>query len=240
MVTKLLRFLVPLVTAGMLAGCGAISPAKMALPQTLKVESERVIIVGIGGARRGEFRVGDLAGSFTRSATRLALFDALYEGERAMASFTLDERSGQIAARCDMRRRTFNVAALTYESKPMAYTCSFVGDGVSAGRLTLHEEQRALRLQSSRKSRSGEMLLGSAQVQLRSVHELQGTPLTTEAPIGYLFERQGRPIAALELNGSAPVVVLRAQSTADERRSTLLAAVALALLWDPAETHDDN
>ena len=69
------------------------------------------------------------------------------------------------------------------------------------------------------------------------MHALEGTPLTLEAPIGYVVEQSGRAIGAIELNGSTPRVWLPTDD-ATQRRGVLLAVMPLALLWDPAALHD--
>ena len=217
--------------AGMvLGGCGAIRPAQMALPPELQTGADKVTITGLGGAPRGEFRVAGERGIFTRSASRLALFDALYEGESAVASFSFAPPA-EVASRCSMRRRTANVGVLTHEFKPMAYTCTFSGAGQPA-QLTLAEA----RVQSMKRERSGEMVFSDVRLRVRSSHALAGSKLQTAAPVGYVFDRDGRTVAAVEINGTEPVLVLRAGSTGIERQAVTLASLALALLWDPKET----
>ncbi len=76
-------------------------------------------------------------------------------------------------------------------------------------------------------------MLGGVTVTMRSVHELVGTPLTVQVPIGYVIEHGGQAIAAVELNGTEPQLRLPGGG-GDQRRAALLAALALALLWDPA------
>lgn len=223
-----------LLTCLLAAGCGAIRPAQMALPAALETGTERLTITGLGGASRGDFRVAGEHGTFSRSASRLALFDALYEGESAVASFSFAP-PGEVASRCSMRRRTANVGVLTYEFRPMVYTCSFSGAGVPA-LLTLAETRSTSRVESMKRERSGEMVLGDVRLQVRSSHLLAGSKLATAAPIGYLFERHGRAVAAVEINGTEPVIILGEGSTASEKRAVTLASLALALLWDPKET----
>lgn len=218
------------------AGCGAIGPARMALPPSLQTDTERIVVTGMGAAPRGEFTVADARGTFSRSASRLALFDALFEGEKAMASFNLTRGDSRVSARCDMRRRTVNAGILTHEVRPLAYACQF-DDGVAPpAQLSVREARRATRLQSMRSERSGEIVLGNTRLQLRSSHALAGTPLETAAPIGYLFERRGRTVAAVEVNGGDTVIFLPTGGTGDERQAIVLASLALALLWDPQET----
>jgi hypothetical protein len=218
----------------LLAGCTAIRPAQMALPPALETGTERVTITGLGGAPRGEFRVAGERGSFTRSASRLSLFDALYEGESAMAGFALGP-NGEVTGRCSMLRRTASIGVLTYEFKPMVYSCSFAGAGGQA-QLTLAEVRSTSRLEPMKRERAGEMTFGGVRLVLRSSHELAGSPMRTTAPIGYVFEQDGRAVAAVEVNGTAPAIILRAGSDGAERQALTLASLALALLWDPRET----
>jgi hypothetical protein len=218
-----------------LIACGAIQPARMALPPALEIGAEKVVITGLGGAPRGQFRVGGDSGSFIRSASRLAVFDALYEGESAVASFTFDGGASRIQGACAMKRRTANVGVLTYEFKPMVFGCDFNGAAPPA-RLELRESRSTSRVQSMRRERSGEVAVGNARLQLRSVHDIAGSALPVAAPIGYLFERDGRSVAAVEINGTEPVILLASGSGLDERQAIVLASLALALLWDPKET----
>jgi len=217
-----------------LIACGAIQPARMALPPALESGAEKIVITGLGGAPRGQFRVGGDSGSFTRSASRLAVFDALYEGESAVASFTFDG-SVRVQAACAMKRRTANVGVLTYEFKPMVFDCDFKGAPPPAS-LELRESRSSSRVQSMRRERSGEVAVGGARLQLRSVHDIAGSALPVAAPIGYLFERDGRNVAAVEINGTEPAILLASGSGLDERQAVVLASLALALLWDPKET----
>jgi hypothetical protein len=62
---------------------------------------------------------------------------------------------------------------------------------------------------------------------------VQGSPLPLEQPIGYVMSHEGRPVGAIELNGSTPRLWRPALSDALAEPVTL-AALALALLWDPA------
>lgn len=223
-----------LATGTVLGGCGAIKPAQMALPPALETGAERVTITGLGGAPRGEFRLAGEGGTFTRTASRLALFDALYESESAVASFAFAPPGG-VASRCSMRRRTANFGVLTYEFKPMAYTCSFSGVGQPA-QLILAEARSTSRVASMKRERAGEVALGDVRIAVRSAHALAGSPMQTAAPIGYVFERDGRAMAAVEINGTEPVIILGAGSSGSERQAVKLASLALALLWDPQET----
>lgn len=228
-----MRSLIASVVVAALAGCGAIQPARMALPQGLDAGSERLVITGLGAAPRGQFQAGTASGNFSRSGSRLAVFDALYEEDSAVASFSLVGKE-TIAARCTMKRRTANAGVLTVEFKPMTYACRFDG-GPRPAELLLREARSTSGPQPMLRQRAGDITLGDVRLQLRSSHALIGSTLPSAAPIGYVFERDARVVAAMEINGTEPVIH-SAASAEGERLAVLLAALALALLWDPNET----
>ena len=201
----------------------------MALPPALETVTETVTITGLGGAPRGEFLVAGERGSFTRSASRLSLFDALHEGESAVAGFALGP-SGEVTGRCRIRRRTSSIGVLTYEFRPMVDSCSFAGAGQP--QLTLAEARSTSRPEPMKRERAGEMTFGGVRLVLRSSHELAGSPMWIASPIGCVFERDRRAAAAVEVNGTEPAIVLRAGSDGAERQAATLASLALALLWD--------
>jgi hypothetical protein len=87
-----------------------------------------------------------------------------------------------------------------------------------------------------KRERSGEIMLGDVRLQVRSLHALAGSPMESAGPIGYVFERDGRVVAAVEINGTEPAIVLHAGSAGSERHAVTLASLALSLLWDPKET----
>jgi hypothetical protein len=118
--------------------------------------------------------------------------------------------------------------------RPFAYECEF--DGVTNAILSLQEIKQRSDWIAARSRRVGEFRIADRTLELRSVHELVGSALTVDAPIGYVFERNGVAVGAIELNGLSPRLWLPVQDAA-LRRQALLAAVALAVLWDPAALH---
>jgi hypothetical protein len=69
---------------------------------------------------------------------------------------------------------------------------------------------------------------------MRSVHAVEGSLLPLGTPIGYVFERDGRAVGAVELNGLTPRLWLPAGDD-DTRHASVAAAMALAVFWDPAQ-----
>jgi hypothetical protein len=230
--------LATLALAALLSACVAVRPARMALPPALSVGAEQVAVTGIGGSRSGNFAVGPIVGSYTRSASRLALFDALYERREGRATFTLSGSgvNGKIAAECRMKERSVTLAVVSFTPKPMAYACEFVHKGrLLPARFEIQEARTGLAGALMLQERRGEIAFDRVVLHVRSVHSLEGSPIRMATPIGYVFEHGGTPVGAVEINGD-PVVVHAAQSDTGTRRAVVIGAIALGIFWDPAES----
>lgn len=222
--------LIALACALAASGC-AIRPAQMAVPADLAARTQAAQIEGLGGGTRGTLRVAGNSGPFTRAASQLALFD-LAAFDRGGATFTVAgaDFAAPVAARCRFRQNTVTLGIVDFEPKKLAYECDF--DGAPGARLSLQEAAGGLRtLQAERR---GQLAVDGQVLTLRSVHEVDGAAIPVAAPIGYLIESGGRPVAAVELNGTVPQLRLPDASQPELRRGALLAALAVALLWDPA------
>lgn len=223
--------------AAVLAGCAAIQPARMALPVPL-AEEPPFVFEGMGFGQKGRFSAGPYAASFTRSDTRLALFDAVVERRSGNTFFALEGPGidGSIEAECRVRERTINISLISFNPKPMAYTCRFSHQGRPLpARFELQEEHNGLAGRLMRQARRGELAIDHVVLDIVSVHRLQGSRIETATPIGYLFESEGVPVGSVELNGK-PAVRFIPGTDAATRRAVMIAATALGVLWDPAES----
>jgi hypothetical protein len=222
--------LAALAAAASLSAC-AITPAEMARPAALQSASVTPI-TGIGGGQKGSFNVAGNAGAFTRSATHLSVFD-VFNMRDGGASFTLqgaDFRDGLQVA-CTMRERTLNIDIVEFKPAPMALGCDVRAAGQPAP--VMLEIQEAAPDFTNRQQRRGAVMIDGARLDIRSVHEIAGSPLPTSAPMGYVFERNGVAIGGVDLNNGPALYEAPGASPAD-RRAVLLAAVALSVFWDPA------
>jgi hypothetical protein len=211
-----------------LAAC-AVTPARMALPEALSA-APPVAFTGLGFGRNGSF---DLAGQtvrFERTADRLSFFDAL-SYDRAGLRFSIQAPGREeTRATCRARRVEGTLGIVSGALRPFSLGCDFTG--TPAGRLDLVETQAAA---GTRAERAGRYTAGSLTLELRSVHELRGSALPLPQAAGYVLWHQGRPVAALELTDTRPLL-RRAVDTGPLADAVTQAAVALALLWDPAAT----
>jgi hypothetical protein len=220
------------------SACSGIPAAEMRLPPSLAEAPRQTLpIEGIGGGNRGRFYVGRWQGSFTRSEERLAIFDALVTN-RGHADFVIEGPgiSWTIEADCRMRERVIEVDVVSFTPAPMAYACRFTAAGEAfPARFELQEVRTGIADDLSRRQRMGEIALGGEVVQIRSVHKLEGSPFELASPIGYVFEQQGRSVGAVELNGQ-PRLILADPANEGLSRTLTIAALALALLRDPANS----
>lgn len=228
--------LLTLTAALALAGCQtlkALPQARMALPAELQGEAaartlEPLPLQGLGGKSSGRLTVGDASGRFERSASRLALFDAALSFDRASARYTLQAPGGPaLEADCQARRAEVQRGALALPARPFTVACDWQG----GARLTL--DAQPLAAGGTQEARQGRFVNGSVVLELKSVHQLQGTRWPLAQAAGYLITHQGTPVAALELTGVTPQL-LRPREPGPLRDAVTQAAVALALLWDPA------
>ena len=206
-----------------LTGCAALPPAQMALPEGLAA-LQPVDVVGLGGGRSGEFSVGAQRGRFERGADQARWFDRL-ETDKADSRYTLARASGGSAeVSCKARQARVVAGVLDVPVRPYGVACLW-RDGAE---LTLAATRHA-----TLEERVGSWRGGATTLELRSVHRVQGSPLPLEAPIGYLLLGGGRPVGAVELNGSVPRL-WRPDAASPLHGPVTEAALALALLWDPA------
>lgn len=224
------RCLVPLgvsAAAALLSACAAIKPAQMALPTPLAGLTPD-LVQGLGGGRSGEFQVGAQRGSFQRSRDRVDFFDTV-SFDRATTRYSLTRADGStVQAACRGRQTAVTIGILQGAARPYTVECRWTG--ALAGTMTLGADSAKAGVRSDRK---GLFSTDTTTLELHSVHQVQGSPLPVDAPIGYLITHRGQPVGAVELNGTTPRLWRPAAGSTLQEPVTL-AALATALLWDPA------
>ncbi len=219
-----------LLAAMTLPAC-AIRPAEMARPAAL-MNASATPIDGIGWGETGAFAVGANRGEFSRSASRLSFFE-LFNMRDGGANFTLqgaDFREG-LQVSCTMREHTITLDIVEFKPAPMAYGCDVRANGQLVP--ARFEVQESAPDWTNRQQRRGAVMVDGAVLDIRSVHEMEGSPLPTPAPMGYVFERNGVAIGGVDLN-NGPLMYEASGASAADHRAVLLAALALSIFWDPA------
>ncbi len=213
-----------LLAATWLGGC-AVTPARLALPEAL-AGAEALPFDGLNFGRSGSFSIDGQPVRFERGADRFSVFGAL-SFDRAALSFELaPDTAAAVRASCKARRVEVQRGIVAGALRPFGFTCDMAG--ATNGRLDISEARSGA---GTRAERSGRFSSGGIVLDLRSIHALAGSPLPLETAAGYLLLHDGRPVAALDLTDMRPVLRRLPGPTA---AAATQAALALALLWDPA------
>jgi hypothetical protein len=221
-----------------LAACH-ITEARMALPVGLAPATSRVELTGMGGSQEGSFQLGNSAGRFTRRAERLGVFDPLFVANYGGGGFTVSgpDLAGELTARCGYRQQALSVGVVSVKPGGLRYSCAFSRDGAPvAADFELRDQSGPLGSLDGRAAREGTMVFEGVWLTIRSVHTSGGGSLPLPTPLGYVLESEGRPVGAIDLNGTDKTLHLPADARL--RQASLAAGLALAILWDPAETDD--
>lgn len=239
--SRVVSLFVSLVVLSLAASTGVGEVARMALPGDLETRAQRLEISGFGGRNRGSYRLEDLQGEFTRIESRWAVLDPLYARNRAKSSFTLSgsDLASIVSAECEMTAATVTLRAVTFDPRKMTYQCSFARDGMPIdAQLVLGEvkpDSFRARL-ATRSERAGEAVIEGLRVGLASVHRYATSRLGSQVPVGYVLDIDGAQIAAIELTDSNPTLYLDLGLEGARRDVVLMAALALAVLRDPADS----
>jgi hypothetical protein len=210
-----------------LSACASLPAAQVALPAPLAAQTPE-LVEGIGIGRSGRFTVGGSSGTFNRGRDRLELFEIVnWDSAKTRYQLTLADGARTEAA-CKGKAVEVTWRVLAANAKPFSVDCEW--RGARSAQLAVEAPGLAVGTKAERK---GRFTMNSVSIEVQSLHDVQGSPLPLEAPIGYLFTQGGRPVGAIELNGPTPRLWRPAPGDALHEPVTL-AALALALLWDPA------
>ncbi|WP_418315486.1 hypothetical protein [Piscinibacter sakaiensis] len=165
---RLLRRIAALLTiAAITAGCAAIEPARMQLPDELSSRSEVIELRGLDSGRHGSAELLGQTVTYERSASRLALFDDFSIANRAALRYSLIAAGGETTtANCSVSRRTMSIGIVEWAPKPLTLQCEFAPSGT---RLEL-QESRPL-VGTLKIERRGRLVAGGRTLSVRSVHK---------------------------------------------------------------------
>jgi hypothetical protein len=210
-----------------LSACASLPAAQVALPAPLPAQTPE-LVEGIGFGRNGSFTVGAASGTFKRGRDRLELFETVnWDSARTRYELTLADGARTEAA-CKGKAVEITWRVLAADARPFSFECEW--RGARSAQLAVNAPALAVGVKAER---SGRFTMNGLTLEVQSLHDVQGSPLPLEAPIGYLFSHGGRAVGAIELNGPTPRL-WRPAATDPLHEPVTLAALALALLWDPA------
>jgi hypothetical protein len=213
----------------------AAREARIKLPDGLTARTERLDVTGMGGGRSGRLALGASAGEFTRQADRIGVVDPLFTKNYGGGAFRIrgPEVGGELGASCRFRRLQSTVGPISVSTKRLTYTCSFERDGKPlAARIELRDRDGALGSADGRDAREGVIVFEGVELRMRSLHKLAGSPLAVPHALGYVFEANGVPVGAVDLNGNTRRI--HAPADPAQRQAVIAAALALSIFWDPA------
>lgn len=210
-----------------LSACAGLPAAQVALPAPLAAQTPE-LVEGIGVGRNGSFALGAATGTFSRGRDRLELFDIVnWDSAKTRYALTLADGARTEAA-CKGKAVEVAWRVLAADARPFSFECEW--RGARSAQLAVNAPALAVGMKAER---TGRFTMNGLALEVRSLHDVQGSPLPLEAPIGYLFSQGGRPVGAIELNGPVPRL-WRPAPVDPLHEPVTLAALALALLWDPA------
>lgn len=223
----------------------AAPAAKIRLPDELRSGAHEHRFDGINGLNRGQFVGAGYRGPFTRSESRLGIFDPMLVMQKAGSTFTLEDASGTSLATvsCNATRDSVTLKAVSFDIDKMAYDCEFSAvDAELDGRLILAEpkpkglKERLL----ARSRRLGEGSIAGIELSVESIHEYEESKLSSQVALGYAIRLDEDTVAAVDLLDWNPIVHVADRIDARTREIAIAVAVALALLRDPANSALDE
>lgn len=187
---------------------------------------------GLVGGRSGSFRLGDAQGRHERRGDRLSLFETWARSSADVSCTLTRADGGEVSASCRGRQAELSAGIIAGRTQPFELHCSW--RGVDAALRLSDPGGFAGAHAGTSNERRGALSAAGAQIELRSVHRLEGSSPPLAQPIGCVSSHRGRATGALEINGSTPRLRRPAAGDALREPVTLAAlALALALLWDP-------
>ncbi len=196
----------------------------------------------------GSFRVGDSTGYVRRVASSDAIgwgpdgigFDLVrdcYAARFGRMAFEIAraDLGGLAEARCTYSREEERIAidrvTLARPLEPLRVMCRYRIDGREAGTLRLVADTDTGA--SSADGRKGMITILGTNIALQTRHCLAETNANISDPSGYvMMNSDGQTVGAIELTGGGSRRAILPNNAA-QHKSALLAAITLALLWDP-------
>lgn len=231
-------FALALLGTAALSAC-SVREAHIQTTPALLSSTDQLELRGMGGGQRGEFRLGTAAGTFTRSAERLGIFDPLLVRHRGGGQFRLQALAGvpELAGRCSYREGIVQAGPVSVTPDRMVFHCDFARDGRASGAsLVLADPKGAWGTLHGQNERTGLLEYDGRQIVVRSLHRDAGGGLPTPNALGYSFSVEGREIGAVDLNGLNKTLYV--PRSGPDREAVVAASVALSTFWDPAQVHD--
>ncbi|MGQ3052156.1 MAG: hypothetical protein ACT6S0_10260 [Roseateles sp.] len=226
---------VPALLIVLLAGCASVRDGRQVgeRPDQRMVQAPSVAGVAEetfgkpAWGTRGDFTLSGQRVRYERGADRLALFEPLAASVKTPLRFSWAGPAGDSASVCEGWTPEQSANGRLADSRPWVLSCKW--GSAPAAMLQIGEGQmRRGKLSREGAYRRGELTLG-----LRSAHLYEGNAQPRTAAVGYEMLHQGTVVGSLDLSGSVPRL-RRPDPATPLGRAVTEAALALALVWEPA------
>ena len=215
-----------LVGVAALGAC--VQEARMRLPLAPAAELEEVALTGIGFSAAGTFTIAGAEGDYSRGGERVDAFEVTSAAGGSSFSLRGGPVGEDLSAFCSFSQKDVALSrSLTATVEPLFLRCTFDRESGQAGDLELSAGG------ISGSERHGSLLFDGRLLEVKSVHKMQGSPLPTGMPLGYVFLDQGREVGGVDLNGGTKRVYLPRDP--ELRQAALAASVALAVFQEPED-----
>ena len=225
--------------AAVLSGC-SVREAQIGMAPGLAASTERLQLTGMGVGRSGDFHLGEVSGTSTRSADRLGIFEPLLVKHRGAGSFRLQasQNMSELAGRCSYREGITNAGPVSITPDRLVFHCTFARDRrpIEAS-LIISDPKSRFGTLHGRDERTGVLVYEGREIVLRSIHRDIGGGLPTPTALGYSFSADGREIGAVDLNGLNKTLYVPRDGP--DREAVIVGSVALSTFWDPAIIQQD-
>jgi hypothetical protein len=227
-----MRVVVMLVAAEALAGCSA---ARIAVPPQLAAVTQAVELTGMGFGQRGDFILGNSAGTFTRHALSATSEKPFIEDSVSSyfgdGSFSVGgaDFNGRVEAQCRYLEADSDVGPATVTAIPFHYRCRFFRDGRTIDASFVLNAAPQPVGPFTAETRAGRFEIGGQVFAILPIHDSPQLAIPTAEPLGYRFVRAGQDVGAIDVNGERKTIY--APLAGPDREAVLMAGLALSVLW---------
>lgn len=177
--------------------------------------------------RQGELWLHGQKVRYQRGAERLALFEGLPAEAGTPLRFVWTGPAGESSAVCEGWTPAARVGARGAGARPWVLSCRW--GSAPAAMLQIGEGP----VRGGWVTREGAYRRGELTIGLRSAHAPTGSGTAAATPLGYEMLYLGEVVATLDLSGPLPSL-RRPDPATPLGRAVTEAALALALVWEPA------
>lgn len=225
------KIIISAIAASVLAGCG--TTALMVKSSEIKSQPEMLIKTdgdfwGLG--QQGSFdMMGQYKGKYDRSASSSTWFNTISTNKGDMvAEITRTDNGKTWQLICSGGGTSVNVGGISFGGSA-PYHCDINMAGTLVGEYEIASTSAAISLDVA-KYVAGTVRINNNHLNVKSVHEAEGSFMAVESPLGYTFTQGSQAVAAAQTNGMLSLQMLP-DLDADKQDLIVVGTIASALSW---------